>query len=80
MLQRLRKDLWTFFFQVADSTVYAIGQKSVHEAGEKMSGDYEAMDWPRLLPGSRWCTPRWIRRHMISPPMWTRNTNRSWSA
>jgi hypothetical protein len=43
MLQRLRENLREFSFQVADSTLYTIGYKSLDEAGEKMAADHEAV-------------------------------------
>jgi hypothetical protein len=53
MLQRLRENLWAFPFQIADSIVYTIGDKTLDGPGEKVSGDYDpCLNWPRPLPGS----------------------------
>ena len=43
MLQRLRENLRAFSFQVADSTLYMNGYKSLDEADEKMAADHEGV-------------------------------------
>jgi hypothetical protein len=57
MLQRLRESLWSFYLQVADSTLYTIGYKPLDEAGEKTAHHRPWWRWPGGASGLATAVP-----------------------